>query len=595
MVFLHETGPLALVGTPSPGTFHSVHASTTVIGIHNGVIILDADVIIVGAGLAGLVAAREAHRAGLRTIILEQESEQNLGGQAWWSFGGLFLVDTPEQRRFGIRDSFDLAWQDWQGSAAWDRLDEAGAEDFWAQQWGKAYVEFASGEKRNLLRQLQIDLTPIVGWAERGDLQPGGHGNSVPRFHIPWGTGTGVVRPFIEDLARAVESGSTYVRYRHRLDRIIMQNGRVAGVQGSVLVTSNSSRGVASSRKTNDEFELYAEQVVITTGGIGGNHDLVRQHWPARLGQPPTSMVTGVPAYVDGRGIRISNEAGARLVNQDRMWHYTEGVRNWAPVWPNHAIRILPGPSPLWLDALGRRLPLPGLPGHDTLGTLKYLRTDPQIAQYDHSWFIVTSRMAEKEFALSGSEQNPDLTNRDKTLLLKTRLGSGPPGPVQAFLDYGPDWVSAISLEKLVPKMNALSPEAPLTFEQIHKSVTARDSEVTNKFTKDAQMMSINNSRSYLGDRLTRTTAPHRILDPKAGPLTAIKLHILTRKSLGGIQTDLNGRALNSEGQPIPGLFAAGEASGFGGGGVHGYNALEGTFLGGCIFSGLQVGRTLAR
>ncbi|WP_167143290.1 FAD-binding dehydrogenase [Canibacter zhoujuaniae] len=553
----------------------------------------DVDAIVIGAGLSGLVAAREMFLGGKQTLVLDQESEQNLGGQAWWSFGGLFLVDSPEQRRLGVKDSFALAWQDWKGSAAWDRLAGKHPEDEWAAKWGRAYVEWAAGEKRSWLDQVGIKLTPVVGWAERGDLSPTGHGNSVPRFHVPWGTGTGVVGPFIDALHEAVAAGKTEVRYRHRVEEIIIEDGRVAGVRGSVLAADNCARGEASNNTVVDDFELRAANVIVASGGIGGNHELIRKYWPERLGKPPRKMLTGVPEYVDGRMLDVAAAAGSRLVNRDRMWHYTEGVKNWDPVWPGHAIRILPGPSPLWLDALGRRLPAPGLPGHDTLSTLRMLRTDPAIADYDHSWFIVSSTVAAKEFALSGSEQNPDITNHDRKLLLKTRLGKGVPAPVQAFIDWSEDWVSANTVTELVAKMNALTDEDLLDADSVHRVIGARDNEFVNPFAKDAQAMSVHNSRRYIGDKLSRTTKPHRLLDPEHGPLIAIKMYMITRKSLGGIQTDLHSRALDSSGSVIPGLYAVGEAAGFGGGGVHGYNALEGTFLGGCLFSGRAAGRAV--
>lgn len=548
-----------------------------------------ADLIIVGAGLAGLTAAYEACARGLTVTLIDQESPQNLGGQAYWSFGGLFLVNSPEQRRWGIRDSFDLAWSDWQYSAGWDRFDDG--QDTWATRWAKAYVEWAAGEKRSYITQLGIKLTPVVGWAERGNLFDKGHGNSVPRFHIPWGTGCGVVEPFT-DWVHTNPSRLT-LKYRHRLTRILTTDGRVTGVAGDILAPDTAPRGQASTRDTVGEFELHAPNVLIATGGIGGNHDLVRRWWPTeRLGTPPATMITGVPACVDGSGLDAAEAAGARLVNRDRMWHYTEGVTNWDPIWPGHAIRILPGPSPLWLDALGNRLPNPALPGHDTLATLKYLRTGPA-KNYDHSWFIVSEKIAAKEFALSGSEQNPDITGRDKKLLLKTRLGRGLPGPVANFVKHSPEWVRAQTVPELVDRMNAITPEVSLDVDTVQEAVAARDRAITAPFSKDAQAMSIRNSRSYLGDRLARTTRPHALTDPRAGGLIAIKLWVLTRKSSGGIQTDLSGRALDAVGQPIEGLWAAGEAAGFGGGGVHGYNALEGTFLGGCLFSGRQVGRSV--
>ncbi|SEQ02533.1 FAD-binding dehydrogenase [Arthrobacter sp. OV608] len=555
---------------------------------------MDADVIIIGGGLAGLVASNELVMAGKRVAILDQENGANLGGQAYWSLGGLFLVDTPMQRRLRVKDSFELAWQDWQGSAQWDRLGGEHPEDEWAQQWGRAYVEFAAGEKRPWLQEQGIKFTPLVGWAERGDGRAGGHGNSVPRFHVPWGTGTGVSEPFAEKARAAALTGRVKFYFRRRVDGLTFDGGRVAGVRGSILAPDSSPRGVASNRDVAGEFELHAQAVVIASGGIGGNHDQVRKWWPQRLGTPPAKMITGVPQHVDGRMLDIADQAGVRLVNRDRMWHYTEGIQNWNPVWPDHAIRILPGPSSLWFDALGRRLPAPGLPGYDTLGTLKLLRTTPDIRQYSHSWFILTQKIIEKEFALSGSEQNPDITNRDLKLLLKARLGRGAPAPIEAFKDHGADFVVADNLIELVKGMNGLTDEPLLDYQHLRRQIEERDAEVQNRYSKDIQVTGIHNSRRYLGDRLFRTVKPHRVLDPAAGPLIAVRLHVVTRKTLGGIQTDLTGQALGQDGSPIPGLYAAGEAAGFGGGGAHGYNALEGTFLGGCLFTGRTVGRSLA-
>ncbi|WP_034271093.1 FAD-binding dehydrogenase [Actinospica robiniae] len=550
---------------------------------------MDADVIIVGAGLAGLTAAHELTSRGRRVALVEQENAANLGGQAFWSFGGLFLVDTPEQRRLGVHDSFDLAWADWLGSAQFDRRED---EDSWAVRWARAYVEFAAGEKRSWLLGHGLTFLPTVGWAERGDLRADGHGNSVPRFHITWGTGTGVVEPFVRYARQATAGGLLTFHHRHRVDDLVVTDGVACGVRGKVLAPDEAARGVSSNRDEVADFELTAQAVILTTGGIGANHDLVRRHWPARLGKPPTSMVTGVPAYVDGRMLEISERAGARLVNRDRMWHYTEGLRNWSPVWPGHGIRILPGPSSMWFDAIGRRLPAPYLPGYDTLGTLGHLRSDPAIAEHDHSWFILTEKIIEKEFALSGSEQNPDITSKDRKAFLRERvLGKGAPGPVAAFMEHGADFAVARELDELVVKMNGLTERPLLDAELIRRQIEARDLQVANAFSKDAQVQGIRNSRRYLGDRLGRTATPHRILDPAAGPLIGVKLNILTRKTLGGVQTDLDSRVVGADGEIIPGLYAAGELAGFGGGGVHGYNALEGTFLGGCLFSGRAAGR----
>jgi len=545
----------------------------------------ETDIIVVGAGLAGLVAATEAAAAGRRVLVLDQEPEQSLGGQAFWSLGGLFLVDSPEQRRLGIRDSRDLAWQDWLNSAGFDR-----PEDHWPRRWAEAYVDFAAGEKRAWLRSLGIRFFPLVGWAERGAGMARGHGNSVPRFHITWGTGPGVLEPFVRRAREAEARGLLEFRFRHRVTGLSVAGGTVNGVYGQVLEPSSVPRGRPSSRRAVGEFHFRAQAVIIASGGIGANFDLVRRYWPERLGPPPGRMLAGVPDYVDGSMLAVAEEAGARIINRDRMWHYTEGIQNWDPIWTNHGIRILPGPSSLWVDAYGRRLPPPLFPGFDSLATLAHIRRTGR----DHTWFILTYRIIEKEFALSGSEQNPDLTGRNVRLLL-SRVLPGAPGPVQAFLDRGPDFVTASTLPELVRKMNDLVGEPLVDLVTLEQEVRARDLQVMNPFTKDAQVMAIHNARAYRADRLVRVARPHRLLDPKVGPLIAVRLWVLTRKTLGGIETDLSARALGQDGQPIRGLFAAGEAAGFGGGGMHGYRALEGTFLGGCLFSGRIAGREAAR
>lgn len=545
---------------------------------------MDCDVLVIGGGLAGLVSAVEAADRGQKVIVLDQEGEQNLGGQAFWSLGGLFFIDSPEQRRMRIRDTFELARQDWFGSAGFDR-----PEDLWPRLWAEAYLDFASGEKRAWLYQQGMRWFPVVGWAERGGALADGHGNSVPRFHVTWGTGPGVLAPFIRRAREQEKAGRLTFRFRHQVDGLVLANGAVTGARGSVLADDPVVRGGKSNRDVIGDFEISAGATIVASGGIGGNHELVRRNWPVeRLGQPPRFMVSGVPAHVDGRMIDIAQGAGAGVINPDRMWHYTEGLRNWDPIWPNHGIRILPGPSSLWFDALGRRFPAPYMPGFDTLGTLKAILA----TGHDHSWFILTKAIIKKEFALSGSEQNPDLTGKDIPLLLK-RLGKEPPGPVQAFMDKGADFVVRDTLEDLVNGMNGLTDEALLDARQIRQQIEARDREIDNRFNKDAQVTAIRGARAYLGDKLMRTAKPHRILDPAAGPLIAVKLNILTRKTLGGLHTDLKARALDAEGREIPGLYAVGEAAGFGGGGMHGYNALEGTFLGGCLFSGRVAGRSV--
>ncbi|OEB99876.1 FAD-binding dehydrogenase [Lysinibacillus sphaericus] len=544
------------------------------------------DVAIVGAGLAGLVAACELIDAKKRVLLVDQEPENSMGGQAFWSFGGIFLVNSPEQKRLGIKDSKELAWQDWLGTAGFDRLED---EDAWAYKWARAYVDFAAGEKYAWLKSFGIKFFPVVGWAERGGSLAGGHGNSVPRFHIVWGTGPGIVKPFADKVKKAIKVGFVDFKPRHRVDEFIQKGDKIAGISGTILAESFAQRGEQSSRLGIGAFSYEADAVIVASGGIGANVDLVRKNWPARLGAPPKNMVCGVPAYVDGRMLEITEHVGGRIVNRDRMWHYTEGLKNWDPIWPNHGIRILPGPSSLWFDAEGNRFGTPNFPGFDTLSTLEAI----QKTGYDYSWFILTEKIIEKEFALSGSEQNPDLTNRSIPQLLK-RILPGPPAPIQAFKNHGEDFVIANDLKQLVDGMNKLAGNDLLDFIKIKEQILARDREMDNKFTKDVQVNAIYGARNYIGDKIVRVAKPHKMLDTKNWPLIAVRLNILTRKTLGGLQTNLDGAVIGMDGLPVPGLFAAGEVSGFGGGGVHGYRALEGTFVGGCLFTGRQVGRYLA-
>jgi uncharacterized protein len=539
------------------------------------------DVIVVGAGLAGLVAATELADAGLRVRILEQEGENSVGGQAYWSLGGLFLVNTPEQRRLGINDSSELALQDWMGSAQFHRQ-----EDYWPEKVAKAYIDFAAGKMYPWLKKQGIRFFPIVGWAERGGGLAHQHGNSVPRFHITWGTGPGIVAPFERRLCQHMKEDMIQLNCRHRVSSLIRESGRITGAEGELLAPSKVKRGEKSNREFIGRFQFKADSIVVSSGGIGGNFEKVRRNWPHdSLGPPPKRMISGVPHHVDGRMIDSTRQAGAAIINSDRMWHYTEGIKNWNPIWPHHGIRIIPGPSTLWFDALGNRLPAPCFPGFDTRSTLKRILS----TGLDYSWFILTQSIIEKEFALSGSEQNPDLTSAKWKNIIRGRLSGGVPDPVEKFMKYGEDFIIKENLKDLVQNMNMLSERIQIKYSELKAQIEARDNELNNSYSKDAQIQALKDSRKYLGDRIVRSAKPHHILDPNHGPLIAVRLNILTRKTLGGIHTNLDSQVLDSKEEPVPGLYAAGEAAGFGGGGYHGNNALEGTFLGGCIFSALQA------
>ena len=550
---------------------------------------MDTDVIVVGAGLSGLVAAYELASGDRSVILLDAEPIGSIGGQAHWSLGGLFMVNSPEQRRLRIHDSEELALADWLGSAAFDRL-----EDYWPRRWADAYVHFAAGEQRRWLHDFGVRWFPLVQWAERGGYAVPGHGNSVPRFHILWGTGPALVEPFADVV---MHSQRVRIRSRHQVTFLEADDSGVR-VSGQILEPTDVPRGVRTSRTAVGEFSFSAQAVVVASGGIGGNFDLIRQNWPADWGPPPQRMIAGVPDYVDGSMLKIIEAAGGRVINPDRMWHYPEGIVNHSPIWSHHGIRILAGPSSLWLDARGQRFPVPLFPGFDALGALRHVIK----SGYDYSWFVLDQATVSAEIALSGSEQNGDLTDRNLRRLA-WRVRSGPTPEVRAFQEVGVDFVSAKSVLELAAQMNQLVGEHLIDGEALRETIEARDLQVRSGLGKDPQVVATAAARRFLGDRLLRVVAPHELLDPKArgegragsgGPLIAIRLHVLTRKTLGGLETDLDGRVLRRDGSPLPGVYAVGEAAGFGGGGAHGYRALEGTFLGGCLFTGRTAGRALA-
>ncbi|WP_309134881.1 FAD-binding dehydrogenase [Cellulomonas sp.] len=542
------------------------------------------DVVVVGAGLAGLVTTAELLAAGRRVLLLDAEPPASLGGQAWWSFGGLFLVDSPEQRRLGVRDSAELALADWLGSAGF--ADDG--SDRWGRAWAEGFVDFAAGGMRDWLHRLGVRWFPLVQWAERGGYLADGHGNSVPRFHVTWGTGPAVLEPFVRALLDGHRGGRVDVRFRHRVTGFVVTDGRVTGVRGDVLAPDPAPRGAPSGRTPVRPFEVAAPAVVVATGGIGANHDLVRATWPADAGRLPARMLSGVPDHVDGSGIAAARDAGAHVAHAGRMWHYPEGIANHSPVWSRHGIRILPGPSSLWLDADGGRLPVPLFPGFDSHGALRHVtgRGD------DHSWFVLDRTILGAEFALSGSEQNHDLTGRSVRQLLQ-RVLPGAVGPVEEFASRSPEFVAAATPAELAAGMNALTGTDRIDPDRLARTIEARDAQVVTGLGKDLQVTATAMARRYLVDRVIRVAPPHRLLDPAHGPLYAVRLSVLTRKTLGGLATDLEGRVLRPDGEVLPGLWAVGEAAGFGGGGAHGHRALEGTFLGGCLHTGRVTGRAL--
>ena len=545
------------------------------------------DVVVVGAGLAGLVATAELADAGKRVILVDQEPEASLGGQAWWSFGGLFLVDSPEQRRLRVHDSLELARQDWLGTAGFDRT-----EDHWPRQWAEAYLQFAAGEKRAWLKEQGIGFFPVVGWAERGGYGATGPGNSVPRFHIVWGTGPGIVEPFARRVRAAVDAGPVELRFRHRVAELVVSGGAVTGVRGAVLEPSGVARGEASSRTEVDDFEIGAQAVVVTSGGIGGNHELVRRNWPARLGPAPQRLLSGVPgarrrphARGDPGGRRQRGQRATACGTTPRASPTTRRCGR------STASGSCPGRRRCGSTRPGSGCRCRCSPASTPSGTLAHIGQ----TGYEHTWFIATHKIVEKEFALSGSEQNPDLTGKDMKLLLN-RARAGVAAPVQAFLDRGEDFVVATTLPELVAGMNRITGGTPeLDLAQIEREVVARDREIEHPFTKDLQITAIR-GRPQLPRRQAhpgRAAAPAaRPRRRPAGRRPAQPAHPQDPRRAGDrpVRPGAAARAARSS----PGLYAAGEVAGFGGGGMHGYRSLEGTFLGGCLFSGRTAGRAVA-
>lgn len=547
---------------------------------------INADVIVVGAGLSGLVAATELVQRGKRVTLLDVEPAASLGGQAWWSFGGLLMVDTPEQRRLRITDSADLTMADWVASARFaDGAEYGDGPDRHGYAWARRYVEFASGPMRPWLYGLGIRWFPLVQWAERGGHARVGHGNTVPRFHVTWGTGPAVLEPFVRRARDARVGGDLDVRFRRRVEELLVQDGTVVGVQAQLLAASTARRGQPSSREVLGTEEIRADAVVVAAGGIGANHHLVRLLWPPALGTLPQDMLSGVPDATDGRMLDRAAAVGADVVHAQRMWHYPEGLAMTPATWSRHGVRIQSGPSPLWLNADGERLPAALYPGFDPLAALQYLtgRGD------EYSWLVLNKALMQRELALSGSDMNPDLTSKSPIRLLRRLTGT--PGPLGEISQSSEDFVWAHDIPALAAGMNALTGTGRIDPGSLTRVIADRDEAFTRG--DDPQLEPIRRAREYPVDKRFRVAEPARLTESEDGPLLAVRMRILTRKSLGGLHTDAEGHVLRPDGHVLPGLWAAGEAAGFGGGGIHGHRALEGTFLGGCLLTGRVVGRAI--
>jgi predicted oxidoreductase len=532
------------------------------------------DVVIIGAGIAGLVVTLELlERAGGldRLLLVDRCEPHEVGGLAREAFGGMFMVDTREQRRSGIQDSVELALEDW------NRVADFGPEDDWPRRWAEAYVSRARDEVGGWLKRYGVRFFPVVNWAERGVY---GDGNSVPRFHLAWGCGKALVDSLWAAIQGHPRRGALEVRFRTRVAELLTEG---AGVSGCRIVREGEPEEEGS--------QVRAAQVVIAAGGVGGNLDIVRRDWPSELGPPPPEILMGSHYYADGAMHDEASRIGANVTHISRMWNYADAVRHPFPRRPLHGIKLIPPRSGLVLDPTGRRYgPIPLMPTFDAHYALERMCEDPR----GYYWMVCNWKIARRELDVSGSEHNPQI--RDKHLfrfLLSVLLGK--PTLVRHFVEHCPDFVTAESLDELGLRMQGVMDDQALDVEQMKREVRQYDAVVARgrPLFNDDQLRRIDQLRRWRGDRL-RTCPFQAIEDAGAGPLIAIRMTVMARKSLGGVQTDLKSRVLRPDGSTIDGLYAVGETAGFGGGGMHGRRSLEGTFLGGCVFSGRMAAGSIA-
>ncbi len=525
-----------------------------------------ADVAIAGAGIAGIAAAIEALDRGRRVILVDRDLEENLGGLAGESFGGLWFADTPLQRRRGIADDAELAHSDWLA------FGELGPGHAWPRAWARAYVERCVPEVHDWLAGLGVRFMPMPMWVERGLYAPG---NSVPRLHLVWGTGRVLTDCVAGRLLGHPRRELLDLRFGHRVDALVTRAGRVSGLRGAV-------------EPGGESFEVASESVVVAAGGISGDIERVRRHWPADCGTPPPVILNGSHRFADGRLHDAAAAAGAAVTHLDWQWNYAAGIRHWRPRKPAHGLSLIPPKSALWLNARGERIgPMPLVSGFDTHDLVARICREPG----GYSWQLLNRRIALRELAVSGAEFNPSIRDRRRLSLARDLL-FGNRWLYEELTRNSEDIVQAATLAELVERMNALSGDDVVDLAAVESAVAGYDAAIRRgkRLHNDEQLRRIAALRRWPGDRM-RTCAFQPIVDRGAGPLMAIREHVISRKSMGGIQTDLEGRVLGDNGRVIDGLFAAGEAAGFGGGGMNGKRGLEGTFLGGCVFSGRIAGR----
>jgi predicted oxidoreductase len=528
------------------------------------------EVVIAGGGLAGLATALELLDHGLRVLILDRDTEDKLGGLAKRSFGGVMFVDTPQQRKLGVDDSPELAWSDWQSFA------EFGDGDEWPRRWARTYVERSTELIFDWLTGHGVEFLPLVNWAERGLFRPG---NTVPRWHIAWGTGFAIIESVVAALENHPHRDRLDIRCGHRVERLLIEGGKVVGCTGAL-------------EENGSAFEARAEHVVLASGGVcGGDLSKVKANWYEPWGKPPSTLLNGSHRFADGLLHDEAANHGAALTHLDKQWHYAAGVHSRESDSPDDGISLVPPRSALWLDGRGRRFgPVPLMGYSDTRWVVEQICRTP----WQYSWQVLNWKIAIKELAVSGCDYMTAFRHKRKLELVK-QVVFGNTKLVSRLIEESEDFVVAESLSELMEQMDSMSLEgASIDREGMAADIHAYDEQISRgpRYYNDDQLRRIAVSRNYKADRL-RTCAFQRIDDPKARPLIAIREFILSRKSLGGLQTDLSSRVLNTGGEPISGLYAVGETAGFGGGGIHGKGSLEGTFLGSCVLTGRLCARAI--
>ena len=525
-----------------------------------------AETLVIGAGLAGICTALELLNNGRPVLLLDGCERQRFGGQAKEAFGGMLLSNTPEQRRNGIADSAELFWRDWQQAAQFQ------PDSQWAQRWAKAYCERNRSEIYDWLQGYGIGFFPVVQWPERGNYSDG---NSVPRYHVAWGCGQGIVQSLVQQLLGHPQANLLRCVFSHTVSALDSCDGRVVGCHGV---------------QPEGAFSVQADNTVVCTGGINGNLDKVREHWDPIYGAAPDNLLTGTHPSADGVLHDCVQAVGGQVSNLHYMWNYAAGIAHPQPEYPQHGLSLIPPRSALWMDCHGRRIgPQPMVTGFDTHDLCKTTGHLPE----QYTWQIMNKRIADKELAISGSDSNPHF--RDKKLLkVIWQALRGNAAQTQWLLDHCPDVVCGNTLEELALQMQRVAPNTTLDIAGMYADIERYDAMLRGPrgLRNDDQIRRIEQLRQWRGDRV-RTCKLQPIIDRKQMPLIAIRLRLISRKSMGGMLTDLSSRVLDSQGSPVVGLYAAGEAAGFGGAGISGVRSLEGTFLSNCVFNGRRAAQSI--